>query len=781
MGDIICRAALLDHQINIFRGLRTLDFSFSYVLLELSILLVLTQICRFLLKPLRQPKVISDLIAGIIIGPSLLGRNKKFQSYVFSDTSQYVTRNIGVIGFMYFVFISGVKMDLGVIRKSGKKQWTIALAGVILPHVVVVGLAFGIRHHMDKEMAKFATFGGMASAIIVTTFPVIYTVLQDLHLLSSEIGRLALSIVVISDVIGINIIVAFEATKQAESRSMNALYYTVTLIVVISVVIGGIPKIMAWINSNTPEGKSIDPNYVTFIFLGVFVIGFVTDFMGAAIANGPLWLGLAIPDGPPLGATLVDKSEMIMTQLLLPFSFASIGMLTNVYELKDCWSCLGPLFVMTIAGYISKFFSVLIASQYFAMPFREGLTLSLMMSLRGQMEFLLYVHWLDWRMINTQHFTMMVLLTVANTSICAPLIGLLYDPTRPYMTNKRRTIQHNQPNSDLRVMACIHDQDCVTSLFSLLDVSNPSPSNPFSIFALHLIELKGRASPVFIDHSQQDEYWDSTDESIHNALKIYEEPRSEYMSVHFLTSVAALRTMYQDICEMSLIKKASFIILPFHKKSMVALTGPGTVRTGVQSINYNCLMHAPCSVGILVCKGSLQPSVVVPNSPISREPRRFAMLFLGGPDAREALTYADRMVGNPATYLTVVRFLSHNYEGDDEMERKLDDGVVTWFWVKNERNERVIYREVVVKNGADTVTAIQAMNEDDGYDLWIVGRKNGVNPVVLQGLSDWSENPELGMVGDFLSSVDFSVTASVLVVQQQVLRDQSCRSFGILA
>ncbi|KAL8141403.1 hypothetical protein V2J09_007424 [Rumex salicifolius] len=582
-------------------------------------------------------------------------------------------------------------------------------------------------------MAKFATFGGIASAIIVTTFPVIYTVLHDLHLLSSEIGRLALSIVVISDVIGLNIVIAFEAAKQAESRSMNALYYTITVIVLSSLVIGGIPKIMAWINSNTPEGKAIDRNYVVLIFLGVFVIGFTTDFMGAAIANGPLWLGLAIPDGPPLGATLVDKSEMIMTQLLLPFSFASIGMITNVYELKTC--------------YISKFASVMVASQYFQMP----------------------------------AFTMMVLLTIANTSICAPLISFLYDPTRPYMTNKRRTIQHNQPNSDLRVVACIYDQDCVSSLFSLLDASNPSPDNPFSIFALHLIELKGRASPVFIDHSQQDEYWDSTDEFIHNALNVYAEARSECMNVQFLTSVAALRTMYQDVCEISLVQKASFIILPFHKKSMVALNGPGTVRAGVQSVNYNCLMHAPCSVGILVCKGSLQPSYVAPRASMGRDPKRFAMLFLGGPDAREALTYADRMVGDPDTYLTVVRFLSHNYEGDDEMERKLDDGVVTWFWVKNERNERVIYREVVVKNGADTVTAIQAMNEDDDYDLWIVGRKNAVNSVVLQGLSDWSENPELGMVGDFLASVDFSIKASVLVVQQQVLRDQTVRSFSIIS
>ena len=106
------------------------------------------------------------------------------------------------------------------------------------------------------------------------------------------------------------------------------------------------------------------------------------------------------------------------------------------------------------------------------------------------------------------------------------------------------------------------------------------------------------------------------------------------------------------------------------------------------------------------------------------------------------------------------------------MEKKLDDGVVTWFWVKNEVNERVLYREVIVRNGAETVAAIQAINEDT-FDLWIVGRKQGINPLLLEGLQDWTENHhELGVIGDYVGAVDFGGTASVLVIQQQILREQ---------
>ncbi|KAL9270643.1 Cation/H(+) antiporter 25-like protein, partial [Drosera capensis] len=768
-AEPVCKRARAYPPFEVFRGtISPLDFSFTYILLEASLVLLLAHALRFLLKPLHQPKVIPDIIAGILIGPSGLGRHKSFAANIFPRNCQFMVRNIGLIGFMYFLFISGVKMDLIVIKKAGKKQWSIALAGVIFPHIVLLSFAFGIRKYMDKDLAKPASIGGIASAMIITTFPVIYTALQDLNLLSSEIGRLALSTAIINDVIGLVIVVAFEAAKQGETKSINALYYVICLFAVSSAVLGGVPKVMAWIKRRTPEGKPVSQSYVTMILLGVFLCGYATDFIGAAIGNGPLWLGLAIPDGPPLGATLAEKVETITMHILSPFSYITIGMLTDFYSMSTCWSCVGPLLGMALVGYSSKLVSVLLTCMYLDMTFREGLTLSLMLSLRGQVEFLLYVHWMDWKMVRTPNFSMMVLLTILSTGIVSPLINYLYDPTRPYMTNKRRTIQHHYPNTDLRIVASIYDEESVKSLFSLLEVSNPTSVCSFSVSALCLIEIVGRASPIFIDHSQQQEYWDNTNEAIHSALKFYEGTRDEHIKVEFFTVVTAQRTMYQDICELALLKKASLIILPFHKKCLNSFGAPEVVRPGVQSVNFDCLLHAPCSVGILVSKSALLDNLSESFSHGST--KQFVMLFLGGADSREALAYADRTIGNPDIHLTVVRFLAQNYRGDDERERKLDDGVVTSFWVKNETNERVAYREVVVSSGAETIAAVQDMGVGS-YDLWIVGKENAMNPVLLEGLSDWMENPELGVIGDYLSSMDFGRTASVLVLQQQILRD----------
>ncbi|XP_021721074.1 cation/H(+) antiporter 24-like [Chenopodium quinoa] len=665
-------------------------------------------------------------------------------------------------------------MDLAVIFKAGKKHWVIALSGLIIPHIIVWVVAICIRDYMDPELRKYSSIGGIVSAIIITTFPVIYSILRDMQLLSSEIGRVALTTVIISDVVGITVIIAFEAVKQGEDKGINALYYICTVVGVSGLVIGGIPQVMQWINRQTPEGKPVDQKYITATLLGVFVIAFTTDFIGAAIGNGPLWLGLAIPDGPPIGATIVHKSEVVMNDILMPFAYATIGLKTDIFAMSECWSCLTPLFALATMAIVSKLVSVVMAAQFTDMSYRDSLAMSFMLSLRGQTEFLLYLHWADLKIIKTPSFSLMVTLTIIVTGITSPIIDFLYDPTRPYMINKKRTIQHTVQESELRILACIYDQESVASLFSLLDFANPTSSNPFTVFALYLVELLGRAAPVFIDHAKQNEdYWDTNNEAIHNAIKLYEEARTDCIFMNFFTSITPQRTMYQDICEIALLNKVGFIILPFHKKCIEDGNDFSTaiLRPGVQSANANTLSHAPCSVGILACKNAAAwGSLPTRSSNCIR--RQFAMLFFGGPDAREALSLADHMVEHPDVSLVVVRFLASEYKGDDESERKLDDGVVTWFWVKNERNDKVVYKEVVVHNGFETVSAVQSLNDSVPIDLWITGRKNGINPTLLEGLSEWTDNPELGLVGDFLVSIDFNTSGSVLVVQQQVLRDQ---------
>ncbi|KAL3518009.1 hypothetical protein ACH5RR_020598 [Cinchona calisaya] len=767
-GKAICRQIYGGHPFGIFYGDNPLQYSVPIMLLELSILMIITRILRFLLKPLRQPRVVPEILGGIIMGPSILSRSKKFHAYFFPDNAEFVLKNIGVLGFMYFLFISGVKTDLTVVTKARKKHWYIALISTVVPLICTISVAIPLRKSMEKELAKASSILGTATLFAMSTFPVLQLIIKEFNLLSSEIGRLTMLIAVISDIIGINCVIAFEAAKQEEAKSSAALWYILSLIVVMASIFGGIRRAMLWIVKTTPVGKPVDQIYVIAILLGVMVVGFVTDMLGIAIANGPLWLGLAVPDGPPLGAILVEKSETIVMDLLLPFSFTYVGLITDVSSMSSNWPVLQPIFLMALTGCITKIIATLLASRFFNMPLKEGLAVSLILNLRGQVELLLFIHWMDFKMITIPYFTMLVLLTTIVTAVVTPLFSILYDPTRPYMVNKRRNIQHNPPNTELRIVASILHEESVGGIINLLEVSNPTTNCPLSVHAIHLTELIARAAPIFIDHEKEELDFEQTNTSpVHKALKLVEDAWQEEIKMHYYTSITAKRSMYQDICELALLKKASLIVLPYHKEQAENNTEREGVKKRVPSINSDVLDHAPCSVGIFVHRGSPKRHLVGISSMESIF--HFAVLFLGGADAREALTYADRMAGDPNVSLTVVRFLSNDNEGDDMMEKKLDDGLVTWFWVKHERNCQVIYREVVVNNGQETLAAIRGMSYNN-YDMWIVGRMQGINPVIIQGLSDWSKHSELGVIGECLASTDLGSRASILVMQQQILR-----------
>ncbi|KAK4790933.1 hypothetical protein SAY86_031346 [Trapa natans] len=777
------------HPYGVFYGESPLNYPFTLFLTEFIFVVFTIHVVRFLIKPLRQPRVIAEIIGGIIIGPSILGRNKKFRETLFPDNGQFIIRNLGVMGFMYFLFISGVRTDMTVMLKSiGKKNLYTAMVSVALPMITSTAVAFFLRGFMDENLGKITSIGEIASSLAITTFPVLYNILKELNLLSSEVGRMALSISVCGDAIGINAVVAFEAATQAEVRVINALWYVISLFALVIFMIVGLRPLLNWIIRRTPEGSTVDQAYVVGILVGVLSIGFVTDMFGIAIANGPLWLGLLVPDGPPMGSALVERSETIVMELLMPFAFAYMGLYTDVYAIAPVWPTLKPLLYMAITGYVTKWLGTLAATIFFKVPIRDGMALSLIMCLRGQVEILLFIHWMDKKIIKIPAYTVLVLLTAGVTIIITPLITILYDPTRPYMVNKRRTIQHTPHTSELRLVICVYDQNNIAAITNFLERSNPTLDSPFTIYALQLIELVGRAAPLFIDHQKHNltniksfKYHIQDYEAIHNALLLYQEAKEGMVRFKEFTTVSPMRTMYQDICELALVNKASLIVLPFHRESISTAPGTEFLRQGVQSVNLNVLRNAPCSVGILIDKGRhlrSNPAATVastPGSSFRSSVYYLAVLFLGGADAREALMYADKMVGHQQVKLTVIRFLVVNGEGDNEIEKKLDDGVVTSFWVKNESNERVVYKEVVVNNGEETLAAVRAMN-DGSYDLWIVGRRHGVNPVLLEGLTSWSQNVELGIIGDYISSDDFGSDASVLVVQQQVLREQKVGS-----
>ncbi|KAL6013180.1 hypothetical protein ACLOJK_003672 [Asimina triloba] len=380
-----------------------------------------------------------------------------------------------------------------------------------------------------------------------------------------------------------------------------------------------------------------------------------------------------------------------------------------------------------------------------------------------------------------------------------PAVTSIYRPMRRFAPYKRRTIQRTRLDQELRVLVGIHNPRSIPTMINLLEATHPTKHSPLSIFALHLVELTGRATAMMIAHNYSKSSsaahfkhhthsrapvnrTQAYSDQIANALDNYQQ-QSLGVSASTHTAISPYSSMHEDICNLAEDKRVALILLPFHKEQ--TLDGAmESANPAFRSINSSVLANAPCSVAILVDRG-LATAARAPSSMA----HHVIVLFFGGPDDREALACAWHMAEHPAVRLTVVRFVEDGGSAaapsgmlhldaadksdskmltmttEEERERQLDEDYLNQFRLQHASNEAVVYAEKVVGNGEDMVEAIRRL--DSVYDLFIVGRGQGSSPLTA-GLTDWSECPELGAVGDLLASSDFAATATVLVVQQYV-------------
>ncbi|XP_073052066.1 LOW QUALITY PROTEIN: cation/H(+) antiporter 15-like [Primulina eburnea] len=780
---IICYAPTMITTNGIWQGDNPLDYSLPLFILQLSLVVVITRILVFVLKPFRQPRVISEILGGVILGPSLLGQSTRFANTIFPLRSVMVLETMANVGLLYFLFLVGVEMDIAVIRRSGKKALVIAAAGMVLPFLV--GFAFSFILHSDTHILKMGTFVlFLGVSLSVTAFPVLARILAELKLLNTDIGRIAMSAALINDMFAWILLAFAIAMAENEAMSLASVWVILSSVAFVIFCVYVVRPVISWLIRRTPEGESISEFYICLILTGVMISGFITDAIGTHSVFGAFVFGLVVPNGP-LGVTLIEKLEDFVSGLLLPLFFAISGLKTDITLITGVktWAILAVIIVLACAGKIA---GTLLVALYYKMPFNEGLALGFLMNTKGLVEIIVLNVGKDQKVLDDQSFSVMVVAAVVMTSIIAPVVIKIYRPARKFIPYKRRTIQRTKRDGEFRVLVCVHSPRNVPTVINLLEASHPTKKSPIGAYILHLVELTGRASAMLIVHNTRKSgrpalnRTQAQSDHIINAFENFEQ-HAGFVSVNPLTAISPYSTMHEDICSVSEDKRVALIIIPFHKQQTVD-GGMESTNPAFQTINQNVLANAPCSVGILVDRG-LNGSTRLAANQVTHH---VAVLFFGGADDREALAYAWRMCEHPRISLSVLRFLPGesiveptqegrlNQNGrqiltvvtDNDREKQLDEDYINEFRARTMHDSSVVYTEKVVNHGEETVAAIRSI--DTIHDLFIVGRGQGIVSSVTAGLTDWSECPELGAIGDLLASSDFAATYSVLVVQQYV-------------
>nr|DAD26936.1 TPA_asm: hypothetical protein HUJ06_028404 [Nelumbo nucifera] len=382
--EVICEPKALVYSGSIWFGGNPFKSLLPILMLQIFLFFASSRMVQLLLRPLRQPKFVSDIIGGIILGPSALGRSERFNQIVFPEKAMFILNTMAVMGIVYFIFLIGVKMDKNLILNPRKKAYRIGAISLVVPFVLVGFMSYLLQRPL-AGLVQGHFFLFLAASLSITAFPVLALALEELNLLTSELGKLAMSSSMINDMIGWFFMGLFVALHQRNSiNSLRAIASTTLLI--------------TFITHITPAGRLVDRVYVVAILITVLFLSLLSNMVGASAVDAPLVLGIVIPEGSPLGASIVERTETVVGQILLPLFFVRCGLAVDVFKIADMTAFAALEFVVFM-GYVGKLAATVLISLYCGVSIRHSLSLGLIMNIRGLVEVITFIHWRSQKVI----------------------------------------------------------------------------------------------------------------------------------------------------------------------------------------------------------------------------------------------------------------------------------------------------------------------------------------------------------------------------------------------
>lgn len=398
-------------------------------IIQVGIIIITTQLLSLVLRKIRQPRVIAEVLGGILLGPTAFGRIPGFSEHIFPTDSLPYLSLVANIGLCLFLFLVGLEIDTEIIKRNARLSFTVALAGIIIPFGLGAGLAVPLyKHFIDASQVKythFMLFTGVAYSI--TAFPVLCRILTELKLLDTTVGIVVLSAGVGNDIVGWVLLALSVALVNAGS-GLTALWILMVCVGWTLVLLFPVKRIFAWLARRTgsvENGPTIF--FMTITILVLFGSAFFTDVIGVHAIFGAFIAGLVVPREGGLAIALTEKLEDMVSIIFLPLYFTLSGLSTNL-GLLDTGVIWGFTVAICALAYVGKFGGCTLAARFAGFKWREASTIGALMSCKGLIELIVLNVGLSAGILTQRVFSMFVLEALLLTFMTTPTVTFLYPP-----------------------------------------------------------------------------------------------------------------------------------------------------------------------------------------------------------------------------------------------------------------------------------------------------------------------------------------------------------------
>lgn len=395
------------------------------ILLQIIAILLISRLFGFLFSKIDQPTVIGEILAGIVLGPSLLGHfSPDAYHFLFAPASLANLYIISQIGLILFMFTIGMDLNLGALKDKMGVTYVISHASIIIPYFFGMLLSYFLYSRFAPAhtgFLSFALFIGISMSI--TAFPVLARIVQEKGLTKTHLGTLAIASAAINDVTAWCVLAA--AIAIAKTGSLVSSLYTIGLSVLyVLIMFFVIRPFMKKIGELYSNSEVLNKSVVAFLLLVLIVSAYTTEIIGIHALFGAFLAGVIMPPLQNFRRLVIEKIEDISVTLLLPLFFVFTGLRTQIGLLNTpyLWGICALIIVVAIGG---KFAGSAFTARILGETWKDSLSIGVLMNTRGLMELIVLNIGYEMGIFSPAIFVMLVIMALVTTFMTTPVLSLI--------------------------------------------------------------------------------------------------------------------------------------------------------------------------------------------------------------------------------------------------------------------------------------------------------------------------------------------------------------------
>ena len=455
----------------------------AILLAQIITIILVARFFGWVFRKIGQPSVIGEIIAGIVLGPSLLGLYfPEFSLTLFPVASLGNLQFLSQIGLILFMFVIGMELDLKVLQNRAKDAVVISHASIIFPFALGIGLAYFVYFKFAPEGVAFMPFAlFMGIAMSITAFPVLARIVQERGIHKTKLGAIVITCAAADDITAWCLLAAVIAIVKA-GTFVSSLYIIGMAVVYVLAMLFVVKPFLKKIGELYATKDSLNKPVVAIFFLTLIISSYTTEIIGIHALFGAFMTGVIMPDITKFRSVFIEKVEDVSVILLLPLFFVFTGLRTEIGLINDpyLWKVTGFIILVAVVG---KFVGSALAAKFVGQSWRDSLTIGALMNTRGLMELIVLNIGLDLKVLTPEVFTMMVIMALVTTFMTGPTLNII---NYIFKTKDDTDIEEVSFANKYRILLSFGNNEKGKSLLRLANSLVKKQKDKSTVTAMHL-------------------------------------------------------------------------------------------------------------------------------------------------------------------------------------------------------------------------------------------------------------------------------------------------------